>query len=353
MKKLIVLIILSAAVFSLSTGALAQGAPVASTCSETIGMLPFYQPEQGTCTYFDFQTGYGYCLAGKSVYSNKAIFALCNCPSTNEDFFTGSKIGVRMTILVNDLVGQRGAYWATTDNVIHFGKYESTDDACDGVADFNFGPGHFYKTTDLTPSGYITPYTGTACDVPASQQATVYVTDQTVGGYDILSGDYGSTRWFVQIPPIRIDPAILHSREVIKVKVEFLNQNSGHGICANCSSVCAGEIIVAIVGTSSCTTCTYALVPTSSSFGYAGGSGTVVVTPSESGCSWSAVSNASWITITAPAGGLVTGTGTVSYSVSANKTGKKRDGTVTIAGKTFTVTQDRNLGSPPLMLLLD
>ena len=54
-------------------------------------------------------------------------------------------------------------------------------------------------------------------------------------------------------------------------------------------------------------------------------------------CNWTAVSNASWITITSPASG--NGNGTVTYSVARTTT--RRSGTMTIAGRTFTVTQKK------------
>jgi Zn-dependent metalloprotease len=83
-------------------------------------------------------------------------------------------------------------------------------------------------------------------------------------------------------------------------------------------------------------TCTYSISPSSASFAAAGGTGSVSVTAG-AGCSWTAVSNASFITITGGASG--TGSGTVSYSVASNGGTTSRTGTLTIAGKTFTVTQ--------------
>lgn len=92
--------------------------------------------------------------------------------------------------------------------------------------------------------------------------------------------------------------------------------------------------------------------PTSSLFSSSGNTGMVTVTTSSSSCSWTAVSNAPLITITA--GSTGTGNGTVSYSVSDNTAGRTRRGTMTIGGKTFTVTQkgDQKLGLPWLLLLL-
>lgn len=82
--------------------------------------------------------------------------------------------------------------------------------------------------------------------------------------------------------------------------------------------------------------CTFTIVPTSKNFTASGGTGSVSVTTA-AGCAWTATSNASFITITS--GGSGSGNGTVGYSVAAN-TGAARTGTLTIAGQTFTVTQD-------------
>jgi hypothetical protein len=81
--------------------------------------------------------------------------------------------------------------------------------------------------------------------------------------------------------------------------------------------------------------CTYSILPTSASFASTGGTGSVAVTAA-AGCAWTAASNDSWITITSGSSG--TGNGTVNYSVGANA-GAARNGTMTIAGQTFTVSQ--------------
>jgi hypothetical protein len=82
--------------------------------------------------------------------------------------------------------------------------------------------------------------------------------------------------------------------------------------------------------------CTYAIAPTSQSFGAAGGAGTVAVTAG-SNCGWTATPAADWIDVTAGASG--SGDGTVSYSVEANTSSTARSGSMNIAGETFTVDQ--------------
>jgi hypothetical protein len=87
--------------------------------------------------------------------------------------------------------------------------------------------------------------------------------------------------------------------------------------------------------------CSYQLSGTNQNFVVAGGAGTVNVTTT-AGCAWTAVSNSAFITVVTGANG--NGNGTVTFNVAAN-TGAARTGTLTIAGQTFTVTQD---AAPPL-----
>lgn len=82
--------------------------------------------------------------------------------------------------------------------------------------------------------------------------------------------------------------------------------------------------------------CGNSVNPTSSSFGETGGEASVTVI-AEGGCSWTAVSNASWITISSPR--RRRGNGTVWYSVAFNPSGVPRAGTMTIADRSFTVSQ--------------
>jgi hypothetical protein len=83
-------------------------------------------------------------------------------------------------------------------------------------------------------------------------------------------------------------------------------------------------------------TCSYSISSTSASFSAAGGNGSVGVTAG-SGCAWTATSNASWIRITSGASG--SGNGRVSYSVASNTSTSPRSGTISVAGRTFTVNQ--------------
>lgn len=85
------------------------------------------------------------------------------------------------------------------------------------------------------------------------------------------------------------------------------------------------------------TGCTSAISPTTANVAAAASNGSIAVTTSTTNCSWTAASNANWISISS-GGGPFSGNGTVSYSVAAN-TGAARSGTLTVAGHTFTVSQ--------------
>ncbi len=84
-------------------------------------------------------------------------------------------------------------------------------------------------------------------------------------------------------------------------------------------------------------TCSYQISPTAANIGSGSGSSSVTVT-APAGCGWTAVSNnTSWLTVTSGSNG--SGNGTVVYAVTQN-TGPARNGTITIGGQTFTVSQD-------------
>jgi hypothetical protein len=82
--------------------------------------------------------------------------------------------------------------------------------------------------------------------------------------------------------------------------------------------------------------CRFDLSRTRDSIAATGGSLSVGVT-TLTGCSWTAVSTVSWITVASGKSG--TASGTVGLTVAAN-TGSARDGIVNVAGQSYTVSQD-------------
>ncbi len=116
--------------------------------------------------------------------------------------------------------------------------------------------------------------------------------------------------------------------------------NSGSGSRIGTLTIAGKSFTVNQAGVSNCS---YSISPTSSSFSASGGTGSVSVN-SASGCSWTAVSNASWITILSGASG--SGNGAASYSLAANTGTTTRSGSMTVASQTFTVTQAGSNAAP-------
>jgi hypothetical protein len=88
--------------------------------------------------------------------------------------------------------------------------------------------------------------------------------------------------------------------------------------------------------------CVYSVTPTSFSVPATGTTSALSVSSGTS-CSWTAVSNVTWVTITSGASG--SGIGGVNFVVASN-TGAARTGTLTVAGKTITFSQAAGVTLP-------
>ena len=84
--------------------------------------------------------------------------------------------------------------------------------------------------------------------------------------------------------------------------------------------------------------CNFLLLSTSATFTVAGGSDSVSVIANGTSCIWTATSNDAFILINS--GSIVSGGGTVSYSVAANTNASEQMGTITIAGQTYSVFEE-------------
>ena len=255
-KKVLGLLTVMIAVFGFSTGAFAAwGDEICTTCKGcTVDRVACEAGEQEEilCYEFDYDDRHGadgYCVASE-LEKCKAIFNICNCENAS-DFESGQTIGVRMTILVDGEDGENGAYWSGgADANVDLRLYGTEALACDNMADVYdevFGPGKFYLSDLETVVPPATLVDDTTCEVVAAARATVILTDPTEG-YTITPLDAIDklSHWWIDIAPIRIDPNVLHAGELISVKIELLNQESG-GICADCVSVCECIVDVAIV----------------------------------------------------------------------------------------------------------
>jgi Putative binding domain, N-terminal len=112
-------------------------------------------------------------------------------------------------------------------------------------------------------------------------------------------------------------------------------------VAANTGASRSGTVTIAgqTLTVNQAASCSYSINPASALIKRDGGNGPAVAVTATAGCSWTAASNDAWITVTAGASG--TGNGSVAFKVSKND-GAQRTGTLTIAGQTFTVTQEKH-----------
>ena len=83
--------------------------------------------------------------------------------------------------------------------------------------------------------------------------------------------------------------------------------------------------------------CTIGVAPLAFDLNQASRTGLTITVTAAAGCTWTAVSNDSWITVTSGASG--SGNGTVEFSVSRNLL-LTRTGSLTVGTRTVTVEQD-------------
>jgi Zn-dependent metalloprotease len=202
-----------------------------------------------------------------------------------------------------------------------------------------------------------------AYTVPAAAVHDSYA-DVGAGGFEVhRDGEvWAATLWDLrtQLGAAITDRIVLNGMKFTPTRPSFLNArdgilqadqnlNGGANRCAIWTVFARHGMGVSAVGNDGTThvaatdvpadcggTCSFSINPTSASFAAAGGTGSVTVTTS-AGCNWTAASNSSFITVTSGASG--SGNGTVNYSVAANTGSLSRNGSLTIAGLTHSVTQ--------------
>jgi hypothetical protein len=112
-------------------------------------------------------------------------------------------------------------------------------------------------------------------------------------------------------------------------------------VAANSGAARVGAVTIGgqSVTVSQASGCLFTVAPTRFDVSADPASGLTVQVTTGAGCTWSAVSEDAWITVTSGASG--SGSGTVVFDVSGNFLGSTRTGSLTVAGTPVTVRQDR------------
>jgi len=252
-----------------------------------------------TTTPFDYDDFYGnyldgstqicydnesYCDAPAKGQRHRALFKICDCITDGHflatDVDPGDTIDVGMEILVDKkdgqgpVAGNNGVYWAEDVNSegsdgVGVEPFASQGEACADTScypeyvfegEFDYFLGNGAMATAL-------PYTGTDCDVPATQEITKFqaAVEQTGShGYTIKPEDatQNNSVWWVDIPMLRADSNITVKGWDVYVKICMYNALDTGGVCGECEGCCYNLLI----GTLCCadapvvpTTCTETL----------------------------------------------------------------------------------------------
>ena len=189
---------------------------------------------------------------------------------------------------------------------------------------------HFRATLVWTdPPGVSNPALVNNLDLEVTVGATTYKGNVFSGG---LSASGGSADTINNVENVWLATGVTAGTPVtVRVRATALN---GDGILGDADTTDQHFALV-VFNFNEGPVCEFTLNPTSANYTAAGGSDSVSVM-TDVACNWSASSNNSWIQI----GGTPVGpgNGSVNYSVSANS-GPARNGSMTIAGLSFPVTQ--------------
>ena len=222
------------------------------------------QGEEPECDFFDYECRCMAHLNNQGYWCNvsvgcgpldtcRVIFDICQCEDVEENFDSGQTIGIRMTLMINGVFAEAddGFYFSQTPwgtNVLE--TFASLDEACAAETQTkSFGTTTFYDDADAAVASVVTPRTGMGgpCPVAAANQAVMMCTDQGQGFTITQAVEVNQqSKWWIDTPYFRIDPNILHNQELLSVKIELLNAESG-GICATCESICECIVDIAIV----------------------------------------------------------------------------------------------------------
>lgn len=233
MKKLLVSVTLMVAIFGFTAGAFAAfGDPICVSCKGTLRNIPLSTVATqtvGVCASFDYDLnapGDGYC-AFSALNKYRLIFQVCNCDvASASQLVPGFRVAIRMEILVNGQTGAKGAYWSGTGTpaTINFNNYLTPTAACNAATSDQvktFGAPTFYLADGTTVAGLTADPT---CTVPAANRATILSTPRgAAAGYLITPADVNLAAWWIDIPPIRVDPAVVKSGDIISVNIQLFD----------------------------------------------------------------------------------------------------------------------------------
>jgi hypothetical protein len=267
-----------------------------------------------------------------STASNGFSFAAACAPSINS---TGQSVGAGLTTGSVGVTAGSGCTWSAVSNAGWITLTGATSGSGNGSVPYSVAANSSTsaRTGTLTVAGrtYTINQAGTACTYTISSNTLSVVAGGGTGSTNVTSSAGCAWSAVSNAGWITVTSGATGSG----------NGSAGFSVAVNPNATTrTGTLTIAgrtFTVNQAAAACTFTVSPTSRTVAASGGSSSTGVT-APTGCAWTAVSNDSWITVTSGASG--NGNGTVNFSATVNTATQARIGTVTIAGRTLTVTQN-------------
>ncbi len=285
--------------------------------------------------------GFFYGFGGGASWPAARLGATAQAPAVGCSFSltqsSGSIPSTGGTGTLNVIASDPSCAWTAVSNssavTVTAGAVSSGTGTATYAVAANSGPTPLTATMTVADQTFTITESGVVCGYSLAPTVAAFTNASATGSINVAAAA-SSCGWTAasSVPWITLTGSTAGSGNGVVTYAIAANTGTGN----RSGSVSVGGQTFSV--TQAATGCGFALDQTSAQMTSSGGSGTIAVATSGGGCTWTAVSNASFIKIT---GGSK---GQVSYMALANNLPLSRTGTMTIAGVTFTLSQSGTSG---------
>jgi Putative binding domain, N-terminal/Viral BACON domain len=226
--------------------------------------------------------------------------------------------------------------WTAVSNVPWITITSGANGSGNGTVQFNVTPATAARSGTLTIAGQtFTVNQAQACSVSLSATTTEMA---SAGGSGTVSVSAGAGCGWSAVASVAWITITAGANGSGNGTVTF-SVASNSGAARNGAISIGGQTFT--VNQNAGASCAYSVAPASQNAAVGGSAGSITVTTSAANCTWTATSDASWLTITSGASG--SGNGSVTFTASANA-GPPRTATINVVNQAATIQQASGCG---------
>ncbi|MDM8552098.1 C1 family peptidase [Desulfobacterales bacterium HSG2] len=181
-----------------------------------------------TCTYFDYETGYGY-YPYSSEANRKVILDICECDYSC-DIIIGDSLAFNLSILTE------GVYW--TNELIRVGLYSTFDEAYEASYPYYSIKGPYLYYNSEGAYGTANTLSSSSCTVQPSKKVVKIFSgnsDAFLLTEDDMNRAAGTCKSWVDLPPMVYDVNEVSVGSSVDILIEVQHDRTT-GICESCDS---------------------------------------------------------------------------------------------------------------------